>query len=215
MKDWLERQKAYQEITYGIDYVELWKTDGIVDYVSTMLTAAQLEVAEAYQEVPWKPWAQLTPEQRTEILGDHSAKVTGELVDVLFFVANALVALGTTDLQLERAYAAKMGVNRQRQVDGYDGVSTKCASCGRALDEPGAAEPVTGHSGKLYCGYICGATEDDVTIRRTESYDVQLSCGHVVGPFEPVFGLDGVPYCGVQCAVQHSGGQKDLEDVAE
>lgn len=216
MENWLEKQRAYQESTYGLDYQKMWQDGTIVNYVSTMLTAAQIEIAEAFQEVPWKPWAQLTPEQRTNRLDENAMKVAGELVDVLFFVSNALVGLLVVDEELDELYAAKMGVNRKRQVDGYDGISTKCGSCGRALDEPGAAKPVEGHSGRLYCGYICGATEDDVTIQKTDSRDVTLACGHVVGPLDLVStGLDGQVYCGTRCATQHSGGQKDLEDVTE
>lgn len=154
MQNWLERQKQYQEETYGVDYAEMWETDKVVEYVSTMLTAAQIEVAEAYQEVPWKPWANLTPQQRTERLMENAGKVTGELVDVMFFIANVLVALGISDQAFEAAYLAKMGVNKVRQLEGYDGISTKCAKCSRALDEPGAAPPIH-QDGKKYCGFIC------------------------------------------------------------
>jgi len=159
-ENWLERQKRYQEETYGIDYRQLWESGEIVNYVSTMLTAAQIEVAEAYQEVPWKPWANLTTEQRMARLMDNAGKVTGELVDVMFFIANVLVALGVSDAALEAAYLAKMGVNKRRQDTGYDGISTKCAKCGRALDEPNAAPPVQ-RSGSLYCGFICAVEDQD------------------------------------------------------
>jgi len=166
--NWIERQRSYQEGTYGFDYRRMWLDGSIVPYVASMLTAAQIEIAEAFQEVPWKPWTQLTDEQRTERLSENLMKVGGELVDVLFFVGNIFAGLGISDEQLREMYAAKMGVNKQRQVDGYDGISTKCARCKRALDEPNAA-PAVERNGARYCGFICavedqGETPELVTI---------------------------------------------------
>lgn len=166
MEKWLENQRAYQESVYGVDYQRMWRSREVVDYVHTMLTAAGIEVAEAQQEVPWKPWAQLSDDERLYRLRDNSGKVIGELVDVLFFIGNALVAMGATDETLAKAYAAKMGVNRTRQATGYDGISTKCANCGRALDEPGVAPPVE-RNGVRYCGHIC-SIEDQGSVPETE-----------------------------------------------
>lgn len=204
--EWLKHQKAYQEFVYAVDYTEMWKNGEVISYVTTMLNAASIEVAEAQQEVPWKPWAQLTTEQRVQRLHDQRGKVAGEVVDVMFFLVNTLVALGVTDQQLESMYAAKMGVNKERQLNNYDAISTKCAKCGRALDEPGAAPPIVSDvDGKQYCGYICEADVHGLTTR------VRCTkCGYVIGPFDlQVTGLDDKVYCGTQHAIEASGGQKD------
>lgn len=52
-------------------------------------------------------------------------RVLDELVDVLHFVANMLVAIGVTDDEFEAAYQQKQAVNRQRQLDRYVAASGK------------------------------------------------------------------------------------------
>lgn len=201
MENWLDDQRAYQEQAYGVDFAEMRRKNETVDYVATMLTAAQIEIAEAFQEVPWKPWAQLTAGQRGEILAQRESKVIGELVDVLFFVANALVAVGCTDERLHEAYAAKMAVNVSRQETGYDGVSDKCPVCGRALDEPGAT-PFKAENGVTYCDRPCAATDETKCAK----------CGYEWGPFELyAVGLDHRRYCSSRHAIDAAGGQLEID----
>lgn len=132
---WLADQQAYQTKTFKISYPRM-KTDVDVrtDYVTMNLNAAFLELGEAQQETPWKPWA--TAEDRTTKWAKNRDKFVGELVDVLFFVANALTAVECTDEELQAAYNHKIEVNQQRQAAGYDG-SNKCSDCGRAFDDAG------------------------------------------------------------------------------
>lgn len=153
--EWLRRQKAYQADTYGVDWEDLHNdSEHLTTYVTTMMNAAFLELAEAQQETPWKPWA--TTNKRQAWI-DNRDKFVGELVDVLFFVANSLVAVGCSDEELELRYLAKMKVNEKRQEDGYDGVSTKCSICKKALDEPGMTEAdiIVNIKGQKFCSSSC------------------------------------------------------------
>lgn len=208
MQDWLRNQKKYQEETYEVDYDAMWRDNQVVEYVTTMLTAAQIEVAEAFQEVPWKPWAKLTPLKRSETLADRDAKITGELVDVMFFIANVLVALEVTDEEFATAYAAKMGVNQQRQADGYDGITTKCTNCKRALDEPGSPVPIDHYNG-TFCSRACLNEDAGFTTTRgnTSTYSCGR-CGRAIGSFELfAIGLDNNAYCSSHHAIEATGGQ--------
>lgn len=133
--EWLHAQRLYQAQTFGVDYAELVKdVDKRTDYVTMNLNAAFLEVAEAQQEVPWKPWART--EDRVATWAVNRDKFVGEIVDVLMFLGNALTAVGCSDEELAVKYAQKMEVNRQRQAAGYDN-RNKCDGCGRAFDDKG------------------------------------------------------------------------------
>ena len=130
---WLKTQRDYQAATYKVDYPHMKRdVDNRTAYVTMNLNAAFLELAEAQQETPWKPWA--TAENRTEKWKQNRGKFIGELVDVLFFVANALVAVDCTDEELAVRYEQKMEINRQRQAAGYAN-DNKCRVCGRAFDD--------------------------------------------------------------------------------
>lgn len=153
MTKWLAIQKAYQEVTYGVDFEDMWRertADELTRYVTMNLNAAFLELAEAQQETPWKPWVTIDKQLAWRANGERFA---GELVDVMFFIANALLAAGVTDEWLAEHYAAKMAVNQRRQVEAYDGVSTKCPTCKRALDEPG--QVLYTHDVVVYCSQSC------------------------------------------------------------
>ena len=154
---WLETQKAYQRDAFGLDWDEIGAdAEKLTQYVTTMLNAMFLEVAEAQQEVPWKPWGTV---DRAEVWMRNRDRYVGELVDVLFFAANALGAAGVTDRELAERYAAKMSVNVKRQEDGYNGFQGKCAECSRALDEP-SATPVLIDGVPTFCSDDCRKTAD-------------------------------------------------------
>jgi hypothetical protein len=72
------------------------------------LTHAFTEVAEALNEVHWKPHKKHKPEHGT--LKDRTKFVT-ELTDVLQCVANAAVAFDVTAEELSQALIIKWGVN--------------------------------------------------------------------------------------------------------
>jgi hypothetical protein len=75
-----------------------------------------------FREFSWKPWSRGLPFV-------NRRRVIEEVVDVLHFLANVLVALGVTDDELEDEYRAKQEVNRQRQRDGYVAVGEGVARC--------------------------------------------------------------------------------------
>lgn len=124
--DWLEQQDTYQRQSYGLHLRKMTEEERL-SYIDEMCKAAMLELGEAYNEFSWKSWA------KNQFRNQDA--LTSELVDVLFFVANALVANGVTSEQLTKKYRSKMGINTQRQVQGYDTSTGKCPKCKRALDD--------------------------------------------------------------------------------
>lgn len=162
MKDeWLSTTYGYQSKHFGIDYRRMnGDIDYRIDYLKTNLMAAMVELGEASNEIPWKPWAASSEEERERLFADGRDRFVGELVDVLFFVANALTAANVTDGELVTRYAAKKAVNEGRQASGsYDGMTTgKCErdGCSRATDEPGLEYVTTGIG--RFCSLTCAMT---------------------------------------------------------
>lgn len=109
------------------------------DYIRWNILALEDELHEAMDEVGWKPWATSRHFNREPYLK--------ELVDAYHFLMNlVLVAMepgqNCDDLASEfaRLYTKKREINLTRQKNKYDGVSGKCAECGRAredVDVPG------------------------------------------------------------------------------
>lgn len=100
--------------------------------------AAEDELHELLAETSWKPWA------KGDRLDLEAAR--GEFIDVWHFVLNIANILGLDEDAIAERYAKKRGVNIARQEAGYDGVSTKCPGCKRALDD----DAVTCHTVKDY-----------------------------------------------------------------
>jgi hypothetical protein len=97
-----------------------------------MVMAGWREGVEQLDEIGSKPWA--TSEHW------NGEAVKKELVDEWhFFMAKCLLA-GLTAEELFRMYWEKWKVNVARQRDGYDGVTTKCPKCKRALDDSGSKQ---------------------------------------------------------------------------
>lgn len=140
-----EMQLDLQENYFNVNFQRMLPTDR-VRYVKDMALALTAELHEALDETGWKPWA-----TKRGIL-DRDAYV-GELVDVLHFLVNLFLVTGEDPVDLAdevfTRYTLKNQVNRNRQAAGYDGVSTKCAICQRALDDPAVACSRDGDQG--YC----------------------------------------------------------------
>lgn len=177
---WLESTRKLQEEAYD-DHD--WPKTGqaLADSVMMNVTALTAELGEFAQEVGWKPWAS----PRGWVNRDAAVK---ELIDVGHFLANLACALGVTDEEWERLYRAKQQVNRQRQVDGYDGVSTKCASCKRALDDVGVTkvERTSGFATFMCngCGESVEQAQYDAIKRRSTvrvTNDTCPGCGAIYG----------------------------------
>ena len=145
LKRLFELQHDLQVNHFNVNFQRMLPADR-VRYIKDMALALTAEVHEALDETGWKPWA-----TKKGIL-DRDAYI-GELVDVMHFLVNLFLATGDDPVELAdevfTRYTLKNRVNRGRQATGYDGVSTKCAICGRALDDPAVACSRNGDQG--YC----------------------------------------------------------------
>ena len=119
-------QRELQTNSFGQDPVMLAGTDRI-QFFKEMRLALEAELQEAMDEMGWKIWA--TSNHWTE------DAVKGELVDAWHFFMNLLLVADMTPEELFERYMKKHNVNVVRQEHGYDGVSTKCPECKRALDD--------------------------------------------------------------------------------
>jgi dUTPase len=115
-----------------------------IQYIKDMVYALESELHEMMQEIGWKPWA------TSRHINYEAAK--SELVDTFQFFMNLCFALGMSADELLDRHAEKLKINYSRAGGGYDGVSTKCAWCGRALDDKYVScETDTPWRGTLYC----------------------------------------------------------------
>jgi len=128
----LQRQLQLQN-DYGYNYPAM-TTEQRVATIKDMYIAAVQELGEVLNETTWKPWTSSEPNV-------HATHLIGELVDTFQFMMNMLF-VARPDLKPEELSALfdlkhqqKVEVNRHRMASGYDGVSTKCKVCGRALDD--------------------------------------------------------------------------------
>jgi hypothetical protein len=156
--EWLSETYGYQSTHFKVDYRRMQTDiDYRISYLQTNLTAAMVEIGEAFNEVPWKPWTASTSLERQSLYEAGRHRFVGEMVDVLFFIANALTAANVTDSELQWAYSSKKRVNEERQASGtYDGMTKeKCGAdgCTRALDEPGINVVVNAVG--QYCSVEC------------------------------------------------------------
>jgi hypothetical protein len=123
----LAEQLRLQIESYGQDPGELSDARAI-EFVHWNVTALVDELHEALAETHWKPWATGTG------FKDKDA-FKSELVDAWHFLMNLCLVVGMDATELFDKYRVKHEINARRQLDGYDGVSTKCPGCGRALDD--------------------------------------------------------------------------------
>lgn len=99
----------------------------LIDYIIYMKTALEHELSEMLQEIGWKPWA---TSRHINVEG-----VKSELVDTFQFFMNLCFSVGLSATELIDRHQNKLKINYQRADAGYDGKSTKCGWCGRALDD--------------------------------------------------------------------------------
>lgn len=127
LSEMFELQANLQRETYGAHPGDIVDPIERIQFFKDMKLALQDELHEALAEIGWKPWA--TSKHFNE------EAVQGELVDAMHFFMNLCMAANMTPEMLFEKYQAKRLKNIKRQEEGYDGVSTKCANCGRALDD--------------------------------------------------------------------------------
>lgn len=118
--------------TLGHD-LQTMTVDERIDYIKEMTLAQFSEMNESLGEVGWKSWA-TSRHINTEAY-------LGELIDEFHFWMNRVLAIGMSPEDLAVAvtsrYMTKRETNIRRHEEGYDGVSGKCAGCGRDLNDDG------------------------------------------------------------------------------
>jgi dimeric dUTPase (all-alpha-NTP-PPase superfamily) len=99
-----------------------------IEWIRWNILAMEDELHEALAETGWKPWA----------TSDHMNRdaFVGELVDAFHFLMNLMLISNCNAAEFLERYAEKRGINAARQAAGYDGISSKCPQCKRALDDP-------------------------------------------------------------------------------
>lgn len=141
MQDWLDSQSElqtkmpsphptvlYMNATEDEDGGSEADRKAAIDFIHWNVTALVDELHELLGEVGWKPWA------KSRHINLEAAR--GELIDALHFIGNLALVLGMDDAaEIMERYHKKHEKNAKRQEEGYDGVSTKCKGCGRALDD--------------------------------------------------------------------------------
>lgn len=143
MQDWLDGQSELQHKMPSPHPTDLFQaynppangnppTDEdrkpAIDFIHWNVTAATDELHELLAEIGWKPWA------KSRHINLEAAR--GEFIDAMHFMANLALVLGLDDAaDIMELYHKKHAKNAKRQEEGYDGVSTKCPGCHRALDD--------------------------------------------------------------------------------
>lgn len=105
--------------------------EGAIEFITWNVLALTDELHELLGEVGWKPWATSKHVNLTA--------ARGELIDAFHFFMNLALVLNMDASDLFLGYMKKHEKNIERQEEGYDGVSTKCPGCKRALDDDGVA----------------------------------------------------------------------------
>lgn len=128
-------QRDMQEKSFGHDFTKMTDEERI-EFIRWNVLALISELNEMLDEIGWKPWA------KSNHINESTA--FGELIDAWHFMMNLALVISPNSSAEETAqafvsvYEKKRRKNIQRQIDGYDGVSTKCPWCKRALDDAGA-----------------------------------------------------------------------------
>ncbi len=140
------RQQRELQARLGYDFMKMTRQERI-DHIKIMYIAAVKELGEALDETTWKPWAVAEEPSITR------NALASELSDTWQFIMNMWFAVypGLSDEELASRMVAileaKLAINEARRVGGYDGISTKCGQCKRALDDPAVSCTRTGDQG--------------------------------------------------------------------
>ncbi len=110
---WLDSTVALQREAFGFTWTGDESPGEVAESLRDNAFAAAVELlGEVPREFHWKYWSHTEPFVNRD-------RVRDELVDVLHFIANMLVALGVDDDELAEAYQAKQYINRKRQHEKY------------------------------------------------------------------------------------------------
>lgn len=113
----------------------------ICEYIKDQVIACEDELHELLGETGWKPWSS------SWHVNTEAARA--EWIDAWHFMMNLANRLEMTEDMIFEMYRAKHAVNEQRQTDGYDGVSSKCPICKRALDDTAVKCEIV--NGQVFC----------------------------------------------------------------
>jgi len=125
------RQAQLQRIINGYD-LDDQTTETRIENIKLNVLACTAELHEALDEISWKQWA------TAQFFNENAFKK--ELIDVAHFLINLMLHAGMSSDEFFELYVAKNKRNFERQAEGYDGVSSKCPYCHRALDDVGVAQ---------------------------------------------------------------------------
>lgn len=151
LQEMLHAQRELQELINGYSLDEQTNEQRIANIKENVLALAAELFGEVLGEVGWKSWA-----TSRHINRDALVK---ELIDVWHFLMNLMLHADMTADELYEGYLKKREINIRRQCDGYDGVSTKCPRCLRALEDVVIKE-IYVDGGKLLFQCSCGANLD-------------------------------------------------------
>lgn len=98
-----------------------------VEYFKDMSLAGIAEIIEMMEETGWKPWSS------SWHINLEAAR--GEWIDAWHFLMNCANTLNMDERIITHLYFEKARVNEARANGTYDGKSTKCLLCKRALDD--------------------------------------------------------------------------------
>lgn len=178
-EDWLTTTRELQVKSFGAD-PGLLQVEELEHYLMFNYVALVKELGEAFDEFDWKPW---TTTHNGFVNRDA---FVGEMVDVLHFVANMLVAARCSDEELSLKYKAKQQKNRDRMATpgGFTGIKAKCPMCGRNYDEPttpckpgkswSSADDTGGGQQSAWCAYTHVMNDATVRDEVEEWEDTQL-----------------------------------------
>ena len=119
LQEIFDRQLSLQNQAYGKDLVAIGNGGGeaMAQEVKDNILALEDELHEALNEVGWKPWATSRHMNREAYLS--------ELVDALHFLVNLYALGGGDSMDMFERYLKKNNRNRERQLEGYDGIKGK------------------------------------------------------------------------------------------
>lgn len=147
----LTAQREMQEGTYGYNF-EAMPTEERIQFIKNMVLALTDELHELLGETGWKPWA------TNKFIHNHEYRK--ELIDAWHFFMNLMIVVGMTTDELYEGYFAKREVNIQRQLAGYDGISTKMPCCSRAVEDVGFIQIHKADGSLDFVHCVCGEKVD-------------------------------------------------------
>jgi dimeric dUTPase (all-alpha-NTP-PPase superfamily) len=149
LNEMYDAQRDLQKTINGYDLADQTDEQRIVNIKENYVAIVQ-ELGEVLNETGWKSWA------TSRHINTEAYK--GELVDVFHFFMNLMLHVDMTPDDLYEGYLRKREVNVQRQLNNYDGVSTKCPGCKRALDDVTLTEIHKAYSSEIdLIRCACGA----------------------------------------------------------